>query len=192
MRLPSVLVRNTCLSLEFSLEGLDLGVAAWRHADRAADLVRELKYGRATSVVTELAERLAEIAPDADLVTWAPASPSRRRQRGFDQSELLAHAVARRRRAPVRRLLRRTDDTAQTSRDLAGRRSGPSLVATGRRLRFKPTVLLVDDVTTTGATLAAAAEVLRERGAGSVIGLVVTTAAPETPVRHAPAAASSL
>lgn len=170
--------------------GIVTVIAAWEHAGRAADLVRELKYGRATSVVTELASRLAELAPAADLVTWVPASPGRRRQRGFDQSELLARAVGHRCRTPARRLLRRVDDEPQTSRDLDGRRMGPTLAPAGRRLRFKPTVLLVDDVTTTGATLTSAAGALRDGGAGRVIGLVVTVANVDAAVRHEVASAS--
>jgi predicted amidophosphoribosyltransferase len=151
-------------------------VAVWPHHDRPADLVRELKYGRATTVVTELAEAMADRAPSADVLTWVPASPARRRRRGFDQGELLARAIARRLGIPVRRLLRRVDDDPQTARGRDGRLEGPSLVATGRRLRFRPHVLLVDDVCTTGATLRAAGAVLVERGAGAVTGLVATRA----------------
>ncbi|GJM37592.1 MAG: hypothetical protein DHS20C19_09590 [Acidimicrobiales bacterium] len=156
---------------------LDRVVAAWPHSGRPADLVRELKYGRATSVITELAEAMADLAPTADAVTWIPASPSRRRRRGFDQGELLARAIARRRRLPIKRLLRRTDDIAQTARPLEGRLLGPEFAPVGRRLRFKPTLLLVDDVYTTGSTLRSAARVLSERGAESVHGLVATRAA---------------
>lgn len=160
---------------------IDRLVAVWPHSGVPADLVRELKYGRATSVITELADAMAEKAPDADAVTWIPASPSRRRQRGFDQGELLARAIARRCRLPAKRLLRRVDDVAQTSRPLEGRLAGPAFAPIGRRLRFKPTLLVVDDVYTTGSTLAAAATVLRDRGAGSVNGLVATKAAVSGP-----------
>ncbi|MEZ5165632.1 MAG: hypothetical protein R2695_03755 [Acidimicrobiales bacterium] len=160
----------------------------WPHADRPAELVRELKYGRATTVVTELAEAMAGVVVDsgvdADLVAWIPASPSRRRRRGFDQSELLARSIARRIGVRPARLLRRLDDTPQTARTIEGRRSGPSLVAAGRRLWRKPVVLVVDDVVTTGATFAAARRVLGERGAGEVIGLAAT-AAP-LPARQRP------
>lgn len=155
---------------------LDGMVAVWPHEASAADLVRELKYGRATTVVTELAEAMAAVAPDSDLVTWVPASPARRRQRGFDQGELLARAIARRLGLPVRRLLRRSDDTPQTAREREGRLAGPEFSAAGRRLRFTPRLLLVDDVCTTGATLGSAAAVLRSRGAGAVHGLVATRA----------------
>lgn len=158
-------------------DSLDRLVAVWPHAGDAADRVRELKYGRATTVVTTLAEAMADHAPAADVVCWIPASPSRRRQRGFDQGELLARAIARRLGLPVKRQLRRIDDLAQTARPLEGRLLGPDFAPVGRRLRFKPTVLLVDDVYTTGSTLRSAATVLRSRGAGSVHGLVATRAA---------------
>ncbi len=157
---------------------LDQVVAVWRHHGRAAALVRELKYGRATGVVSELADGMAAVAPAADMVTWVPASPSRRRDRGFDQCELLARALARRLCRPVRPVLRRTDDEAQTSRDRSGRAAGPSMAARGRRLRSSPRVLLIDDVTTTGVTLRVAADVLRRRGAASVVALVATRASP--------------
>ncbi|MDW3217991.1 MAG: phosphoribosyltransferase family protein [Acidimicrobiales bacterium] len=176
--------RRTDPSLDLD-DPLDRIVAAWPHSGRPADLVRELKYGRATSVITELATAMADLAPAADVVTWIPASPSRRRQRGFDQGELLARAIARRRRLPVKRLLRRTDDTAQTARPLEGRLRGPEFAPVGRRLRFKPALLLVDDVYTTGSTLRAAATLLRERGAESVHGLVATRAS----IHNRPAAA---
>jgi len=162
--------------IDLTTDSLTQVVAAWPHHHRPAELVRELKYGRATTVVTELAEAMASLAPIADVVTWVPASPARRRQRGFDQGELLARAIARRLRLPVRKTLRRVDNIPQTARELEGRLIGPEFAATGRRLRFKPTVLLVDDVFTTGSTLRSAATVLRSRGAGEVHGLVATQA----------------
>ena len=128
-------------------------ISVWPHEGRAAELVCKLKYGRATVAVSELASAMAEVSPEVDLVTWVPASPSRRRQRGFDQGELLARALARRRRLRVRRLLRRVDDDPQTGRDLDGRVAGPEFVSCGPPLRSEPTVLVVDDVSTTGTTL---------------------------------------
>ena len=57
-------------------DSIDQLVAVWPHAGEAADRVRELKYGRATTVVTTLAEAMADHAPAADVVCWIPASPS--------------------------------------------------------------------------------------------------------------------
>ncbi|MDE0066914.1 MAG: hypothetical protein OXN44_08565 [Acidimicrobiaceae bacterium] len=161
------------MSIDDSLHEL---ISVWPHAGRAAELVCSLKYGRDTTAVSELARAMADAAPEADLVTWVPASPSRRRQRGFDQGELLARALARRRRVRIRRLLRRSDDDPQTGRDREGRVAGPSLKSCGPVLRSSPTVLVVDDVSTTGTTLRCSAAVLRSMGAGTVYGLVATQA----------------
>lgn len=150
--------------------------ACWSHDGSAAELVRELKYRRATTAVTPLADAMALLVPPVDLITWAPSSSERRRSRGFDQAELLARAVASRAGLPVRRLVRRRNDLPQTARDREGRLAGPSLQPRGRRLRRFPTVLVIDDVSTTGATLRAMAEVLRSHGAGEVAGLVATRA----------------
>jgi predicted amidophosphoribosyltransferase len=150
--------------------------ACWPHEGQAAELVRELKYGRATAAVTPLADAMAPLAPVVDLVTWAPASSERRRSRGFDQGELLARAVASRAGLSVRRVARRGSDAPQTARDRAGRIAGPSLVPAGRRLRRWPSVLVIDDVSTTGATMRAMAEVLRGHGAGEIFCLVATQA----------------
>lgn len=157
--------------------------AVWPHQGAAAELVRELKYGRATAVVSDLAEAMAKVAPHADVVAWVPASRDRRRRRGFDQGELLARAVARRLELPVRRALRRTDNVAQTARELEGRLVGPDFAPVGRRFVFEPSVLLVDDVFTTGSTMRSAASVLRSRGAGEVVGLVATKARDPTAQR---------
>lgn len=155
-------------------EALSELIAVWPHQGEAAELVRELKYGRATRAVTKLAEAMADASPDVDLVTWIPASPSRRRKRGFDQSELVARAIARRKGVRAARLLRRSDDKPQTARDFQGRSAGPTLKVCGPALRRNPTVLIVDDVCTTGTSLRRAAELLSARGAKRSIGLVAT------------------
>jgi len=74
------------------------------------ELIRGLKYRNQRRAVTILARQLVKSVrddPDAltfEVVTWAPTSSSRRRRRGYDQSELLARAVARQLGIPCRRL----------------------------------------------------------------------------------------
>ena len=103
----------------------------------------------------------------ADVVTWAPTAPGRRRARGYDQAEVLARAVGRSLGVPVRGLLRRTDRAGpQTGRRRAERLArAPTFVATRR---VPDRVVVVDDVVTTGATLQAAASALVAGGAHSV------------------------
>ena len=135
------------------------------------EIVARLKYRNARCVVPWLAERMAAAAGAwaADAVSWVPTTPARRRSRGFDQARLLAMAVSRRLGLPCRALLRRRGPP-QTGRSRAQRLAGPAFeVAVGS---VPPRVLLVDDVVTTGATLAAAAGQLRRRGAIEVAAVV--------------------
>jgi predicted amidophosphoribosyltransferase len=132
-------------------------------------LLLALKYGNARPVVRSLARAMARRSRHerVDVVTWPPTSTARRRRRGYDQAELLARAVAWRLGVPCRRLLERVDDPRgpQTGSSRAERLEGPTFRA---RRRVRGTVLLVDDVVTTGATLRAGTSALMTAGARSV------------------------
>jgi len=106
-----------------------------------------------------------------DVVTWVPASRHQARRRGYDQGRELAVAVARPLGVRARPLLRRAGREAQAGRNRVDRLVGPSFQARVRRCPAR--VLLVDDVATTGASLARAAAVLRAAGARSVSAAVV-------------------
>jgi predicted amidophosphoribosyltransferase len=147
--------------------GLDSFAALLTYAGAGRELVARLKYRNARASVPFLARGMAAIVPyDIDVVTWAPTTPARRRRRGFDQARLLARAVARQRGVPCRSLLRRRPGPAQTGRDAVARHAGPGFAGVGGAEGLR--VLLVDDVVTTGATVAAAARALKEAGASEV------------------------
>jgi predicted amidophosphoribosyltransferase len=181
--------RSPCAGCEAALRrpptlppppGVDRLVALLAYEDEGRELVARLKYRNARSSLPWLAERLAaRVDPhDLDVVTWLPTTGRRRRRRGFDQSELLARAVARRLGLPCVRLLRRCAGPPQTGRTRVERRRRPPLTAV--RPRTPDRVLLVDDVCTTGTSLAAGAAVLRRHGTAVVSAATVARALPRS------------
>jgi predicted amidophosphoribosyltransferase len=148
------------------------------HEGTARRLVLGLKYRNARTVADALAIRLVETLADrcaVDVVTWAPTSARRVAQRGYDPAELLARAVARRLGKPCRRLLRRgRRSSPQTGKDRASRLAGPVFHA--KPLWRPRRILLVDDVTTTGATLRRASDALVAAGASAVTCIAATRA----------------
>jgi predicted amidophosphoribosyltransferase len=124
-----------------------------------------------------VARRWARIGVGAEIVTHVPVHADRARQRGYDQAELIARAAAAALRMPhVRLLARQRATTAQF--DLDRRRRATNVRGAFVIDRRTPPIvgrwiLLVDDVTTTGATLAACAEALYDAGALGVSAITV-------------------
>jgi ComF family protein len=123
-----------------------------------------------------VARRWARAGVAGDVLVPVPASPDRVRDRGYDQAALIATEAARRLGLPVVHALERTRaTTAQFDLDRAARATnlgGAFAVrdATGITRRW---VVLLDDVVTTGATLAACATALLEGGAAAVSAVAV-------------------
>ena len=143
-------------------------------------LIQALKFRNRRGAIEWLALQMAacQRERDFDCVTWVPSSRVGWHRRGYEPSRLLASALGRRLGLPPVRLLRRTDSRPQSKRDRADRFDGPSL-RLARRAPEARRVLLIDDVCTTGSSLAACAAVLREAGA-SVIHAAVVASTPRT------------
>ena len=169
--------------------GIDTWSSPFAYQGVARELVARVKYRNTRASVPWLAAAMVGTAvgsaatPELEAgcmpptVTWAPTTPQRRRARGFDPAEILARAVARRLGVRCVGLLDRRPGPPQTGLAAAARLVGPRFVA----LRAAPPlVLVVDDVATTGATLAAAASALRAAGASRVSALT----AARTPAPH--------
>ncbi len=150
--------------------GIETARAPFLYEGALARAMRGLKFAGWRAWVPGLAAAMATFRDmGGDVVTWVPLHPRRRARRGFDQAEWLSRAVAARLGLPVSRLLVRVEDTpAQAPRGGAERRR--ALRTAFRAAGPGPaSVLLVDDVLTTGATAAACARALHAAGTRRVL-----------------------
>lgn len=168
---------QTCQEVPWRLEGIR-SVAPFRGPVRAA--IHYLKYHHARELADPLGELMARYWRQnplpAEAIVPVPLHPSRLRRRGYNQAALLAWALGCRVGLPVDEdaLCRVRATVSQMRLKAADRRRNvenafhcPTDRMRGRR------VLLVDDVCTTGATLEACADALREGGARQVWALTL-------------------
>jgi len=156
--------------------------AVWL-SDGAREAVHALKYGALPRIADDLAAAIAGVSLPTDaasVLVPIPLAPKRLRQRGYNQSEALARALSRLWKIPFVDVLIRSRETAtQTAltpetrlANVAGAFT-PGPKTPGRRpgVSRDATYILVDDVFTTGATLAEAARALEQAGARTIYGV---------------------
>jgi predicted amidophosphoribosyltransferase len=145
--------------------GIDRAWSSAPHEDVARNLVTALKFRRLLPVATLMADRIQWLAP-ADLLSGTivpvPTAPLRTRARGFDPAAEIAAALAEEAGLPLSLCLARSGIGRQLGKRRAERVGHPPRV----RTTSQPprSVLLVDDVLTTGATLSSCAQALRAAG----------------------------
>jgi ComF family protein len=176
---PHALVENgcpLCRDYHFHFDGV-LRMGPYEGLLR--EVILQMKHGNAESLAESMGDLWAEHSASrlrqigAEVIVPVPLHWRRRWTRGYNQSEALAWALASKLRLPCKpSWLRRTRHTPQqTLQTPAQRRQnvrGAFKARSAARLRGK-TVLLVDDVLTTGTTGSEAAQALREAGAAKVV-----------------------
>ena len=156
---------------------IDGCVSAVHYEGNVREAILRFKFGDAQIYHIAFGELVAEriyedLFGEFDILSWVPLAPDRKKERGYDQVELIARNVSERLRLPLVPLLKKrrgvsaqslTSSPAERRVNIAGayRVIRPELVK-GQR------ILLIDDVVTTGATLSECAKTLREAGAAKV------------------------
>lgn len=151
-----------------------LCVAACSYAGEAKQLVLGLKFGGKKKNARILADKLLLALPKewqyADVICWVPVSPQRKKERGYDQSELIARRIGRKTGCPCRPLLRKVREN-RVQHELSAEERWVNVLgvyqADQKKIRDKR-VLLIDDIVTTGATMLECAETLLRAGAEKV------------------------
>jgi len=171
-----------CALCRTGAQGFDAAYAFGPYDGALKKLIHVLKYERVRTLARPLANHLVSALPldqRFDAVVPMPLHWFRHWRRGFNQSELLATELGRRRGLPVLKAVRRSRATvAQAGLTSARRRA--NVAGAFAPLRRRPLqgkrVLLVDDVMTTGATASACARALRRAGASYVAVLTLARA----------------
>ena len=168
----------TCANCSHRSIYFDAAVAAYRGRGVVRQIIHDFKYGRQAHLRHIVARWLCEALDDErlrgrqfDLIVPVPLHPTRQRERGFNQADLLAKLLSARISIPCKPVLERIRyTTTQTALDRTERMEN---LHNAFRLRKNTDVrglqvLLIDDVLTTGSTLSECARVLKRAGAISV------------------------
>ncbi len=161
-------------------------VARYRSQGVVRDFIHRFKYEGHYYLRYPLARWLAEAwndprlhAPPADLLVPVPLHPARRREREFNQAEVLARLLSRECGVALGLCLRRTRYTSTQTRLNRHRRMENLRGAFSLRQNWDVQgrhLILVDDVFTTGSTVEECARVLSQAGAGSIRAITVARA----------------
>lgn len=148
--------------------------------EKAKNLIHKLKFDPNRSAARLLADFLDTAVPHKSsfVVVHLPTAPKRVRQRGFDHAKLIAQQFSEARNLPCLDVLIRTGNNRQVGTSKQQRIKqikGAYTVVASKHIKNK-NVLLIDDVVTTGASLAEASEVLKKAGAKSVSAAVYAVA----------------
>ncbi|MGI6623109.1 MAG: ComF family protein [Clostridiaceae bacterium] len=176
--------RGFCRIAELTeIDGL---FAAFNYLDGIETAIHAFKFKNQPKLSETISRLLYEElnkhgnTPDFDYIVPVPMHPRKKRQRGYNQSELIAKQLGRYLNKEVRTdILRKIRYTRSQSRlkrrdriyNLEGAFSvSPDAFIEGKR------ILLVDDVLTTGTTINNCAKILRERGVFFIYGIVIAIA----------------
>ena len=178
--------RQYCTTCKGRLTAVDKARSAFNYEKPISTLIKKAKYKGDTYLLDVFIDRMVfsylKSGLDCNCVTFVPMTEKALKKRGYNQSELLAKKVAQRLNLPVLYCLEKTKQTerqAKLSREQRLKNLQDTFKVTDKKQVNEKTVLIVDDVTTTGATAEAIALKLKRAGASSVKLLTVASVPPK-------------
>ena len=167
-----------------ALAALDDAWAVGFYGGALGTLSRALKYRGRRGVLPYLhAAKLPEEFLAADFAVYVPLHEAREKERGFNQAELIFAEWLKAKGIPARPLLQRTRSTApqyglgekERRKNVCGAFALAEAGKGGAGEIAGKSIVLLDDILTTGATLTSCAAVLKKAGAGSVYALALAS-----------------
>lgn len=152
--------------------------AVSNYEEPISGLIKSLKFDSQRHIAKPLAQMMSNRLPllgEGYVIVASPTSLRRKRQRGFDQADLLARLISSQRRIKNLKVLIRIGDSRQVGSNRQKRLDNSKNMFRAvnvEHVRDKR-ILLIDDVVTTGATLTAAADTLINAGAKSIEAIVM-------------------
>lgn len=173
---------NNCVDCQGVEWKFDMARSPFYYAPPVDKLIKDMKYNNKRYIAEVfqpfLVKTFLRYFTDVDCITFVPMTIKAKRGRGFNQSERLAEELSKRVNVPVESLLEKRGDTVRQAR--LGRDDRIKNLKTAFNVRNKAlienkTILVVDDVLTTGATIESIAKVLKKAGAVRVYGLTIAS-----------------
>lgn len=166
--------------------------ALYEYRDGVKNAIRQLKFAHAKGngrLFGELLrKRLADVIDSVDYVIPIPISKKRELERGYNQCDVIAHSMVRGTRAKVvNNILFKRDKISRQSRKSGQERNEDSL----KSFEINPNInllgkkiIILDDILTTGSTLAAAVDLIRKLGADTIYCVVFSIAWKRTSISN--------
>lgn len=175
-----------CTTCKNTLVSLDKGRSLYEYKPPVSTLIRKLKYNGRKYVADFFAKELSSVYlrnfTDADFITFVPSTAKSRKARGYNQSELLARNLAEIVGTEVKEVCVKIKETPRQAKLTRAQRLTnltDAFKVTDRRSVIGKTILIIDDVTTTGSTVEAIASKLKRAGAERVCLLTVASVSPK-------------
>ena len=181
-----VAFENYCSTCKENMLSIDMGRSAFSYQEPISSMIKRLKYGNQRYIAEYFSERLAFIYlknnMDADYITYVPMTKKAERKRGYNQSQILASGLSKKVNLPVFDGIEKVKETkrqASLTRKERLLNLEKAFSVTDRKSVKGKKFVIVDDVTTTGATAETVAKRLKKAGAEKVFLITVASLPPK-------------